>query len=159
MTNKDNSLYIDVDPIINIGFDLHGVLDNYANDMIPLLKQLTNNRHVIHILSGPPKRQVEQELSKLGYIPEIHYHYLFSIVDYLKSENVKMWKDTNDTWWTYNETWWKSKGNYCKTVHCEYLFDNSLQYKKYMPSMTNFVYIKDKQSVLSMIELLHNIKE
>jgi len=152
-----NQIYMDVSPVINIGFDLHGVLDNYSEQMVPLLKELCDNGCAVHILSGPSKQKVEQELQALGYIPEVHYHYLFSVVDYLKAEKAEMWKDEKNTWWTQDETWWQSKGNYCRTTHCEYLFDNSIRYKDYMPPMTNFRYICNEQDASLMIELLRDV--
>ena len=150
--------YIDVKSTPSIGLDLHGVLDTHADKMIPLLKDLFEQGVVIHVLSGPSKNQVEQELQDLGYLPEIHYHYVFSVVDYLKSEQVEMWKDTNNTWWAQDEVWWKSKGYYCKITHCEYLFDNSERYQEYMSPMTEFKLINDEQSAQEMIELLEKIK-
>lgn len=152
-----SQIYIDVKPVINIGFDLHGVLDVYADYMVPLLKKLCDKGYAIHILSGPSRQKIEQELLKLGYKPEFHYHYLFSIVDYLKASNTKMWKDDKNTWWAKDETWWKSKGYYCKTTNCEYLFDNSNRYKKYMPPMTNFIYIETTQDADKMIKILNDV--
>jgi len=149
-----DQVYMNVEPIINLGFDLHGVLDTYADCMVPLLEKLCNAGYAIHILSGPSKQEVEQKLLELGYKPEFHFHYLFSIVDYLKASGVEMWKDSKGTWWSQDEIWWKSKGYYCKLTHCEYLFDNSDRYRDYMPLMTDFIYIKTKRDADEMIEML-----
>ena len=149
---KEDLLYTDVETATNIGFDVHGVLDSFP--LQPLLKELVDKGFVIHILSGPSKQQVESELLELGYIPEVHFHYLFSVVDYLKAEKVKMWQDEKKRWWAEEENWWKSKGTYCKMMHCEYLFDNSIKYKKYMPPPTNFICIINEESVANMMDLL-----
>ena len=37
---KEDSLYSEVKPMVNLGFDLHGVLDTYADRMVPLLQEL-----------------------------------------------------------------------------------------------------------------------
>lgn len=121
-------------------FDFHGTINKYPDTFKKLMKFLMQEssienpieENLIYILSGPPKNQIIKELTKAGFIKNIHYDIVASVVDWLKSSGAKMRQDKKGDWWTDDETWWKSKRRICKEYGIDILFDDKLQYKKGM---------------------------
>lgn len=64
-----------------------------------------------------------------------------SVVDYLKSKGVKMWRDANGEWWCDDDEWWESKGRICEEFGIDIFVDNEIKYKKYMPETTLFLHV------------------
>ncbi len=138
---EENLVYIDVPIIINLLFCFNGILNTYSDQMISLLEKLVENKFIVHILSNLSKEKTEEELNSLGYISDIHYHYLLSILDHNNSLPEKL------------------KGHYCKITHCEYFFDNSIKSKKYIPKMTNFLFVETENDFQKMKKILNTIIE
>jgi len=128
---------------MKIAFDVHGVIADRPDLFKPLLKMFKTNNIGVIIISGPTKQKITDELVKLGYTNE-HYDEILSVVDYLKSKDVKMWLDYKKDWWANEKDWWNSKGEMCKLNNIDVLFDDSEQYKPGMPDETLFILFKDK---------------
>jgi len=129
------------DPKGRVGFDLHGVLTERPDISREFLKFLRDVGIEIHIMSGPPREQIIEELEELGYEEGVHYDVLFSVVDFLKEHHVPMWQDEDENWWAHDEDWWRSKGRYCAEAGIMSLFDDSRKYRPYLPKGTTFHYI------------------
>ncbi len=131
----------------DIGFDLHGVLTERPDIMRGILEFLVQQGFVIHIISGSPLVELEAELTSLGYIKNLHYHKLYSIVDELKSRGTKMWTDDQGNWWCDDELWWPIKGEICEELGIKHLFDDSIQYGRFMPDGTTFHLVGNRPKV------------
>lgn len=120
-----------MDKWLKIGVDLHGVIDR--NDiifkMLSVAVRLSGVK--IYIISGPPKEDVEKELRSLNIFKSIHYDEVHTIVDYLRTQPVEMWKDEKNTWWTADENWWSAKSAICKKLGITLMIDNTDKYKPY----------------------------
>jgi hypothetical protein len=112
---------------MKIGFDLHGVLDTYPEKFKPMIEMLRLTGHQVCIVSGPTKKEIYDELYKIGINPNsILVH---SVVDYLRMKGIEFTYDEKETPWCDEETWWDSKARMCKQYGIDYLIDDSLKYK------------------------------
>lgn len=120
-----------------VGIDLHGVIDTNPELFRLIIKlirktlSLREGKHIeVFIISGPPIKQLEEELDNIGYKKGIEYDQVISVVDYLKSKDVYMWVDSDGDWWADNETWWNSKGLICDEFKIITHFDDNERYRK-----------------------------
>jgi hypothetical protein len=133
-----------------IGIDLHGVIDHDIPTFKDLLTQFVKMGKEIWIISGPPKAEIEAELEKHGLKQGEHFHFVISVVDYLKEKGTKMWLDNKKTWWADEETWWASKGNICVEKDIGILIDDQERYKAGLPKDNSVRFlIYDKRGVLT----------
>lgn len=116
---------------MKIAFDFHGVLETHPDRFKAILRPLRID-HTIIILSGPPLDQIYDELKKCNYLKGYHYDYALSVVDWLKKKGVKMSLNEHGSWYCGERTWWRSKSRICKENNIEILFDDNLNYKKYI---------------------------
>jgi hypothetical protein len=142
-----------------IGFDVHGVLNPYDNQLESMLdsdwfikglkgarsffvsfmqealKDIRSKDIEVWIISGPPSDEVLAELNDLGYVQGTHYDYLETVVDYLKLKNVKMWKDEKQTWWASDEDWWSAKAAMCGIYKIDVMVDDKERYQPYFEKL------------------------
>jgi hypothetical protein len=112
---------------IKIGIDLHGVIDtnpDFFKSMLTLFRTVFGAE--IWIVSGPPIKEIEEELEELGIERHAHYDHIASIVDYL-SPSIK-WQDEKGHWWTDEDTWWLSKSRICLKHSINVLIDDHKEY-------------------------------
>jgi len=130
-----------------IAFDVHGTLDRDADSLlIDILNGCIKNKNSVYIISGPPVGQIVKEITSLGI--NAAYITIVSVVDWLKKNGVPMWQDKKDGWWCDEHNWWSSKGKICAEHKIDMMFDDKIQYKKYMPETTKFVLWQGTPDVL-----------
>lgn len=141
---------------MKIGVDIHGVLDLYTQDIIAFCNRAISKGHEIHILTGTEAKKAKIQVENLGLK---NYINLFSIVDYNKAIGTKMWNDDprGKGWWMDRSDWVKSKGTYCKENHIDILFDNEIDYAKYLPDFCTFVYVPPTGFEKILRNFLYNI--
>jgi len=124
---------------INVGLDVHGVIDAYPNLFKEATRCWERAGHEIHILTGRETDLVTVKLQRF----EITYHHIFSIVDYNLGIGTKMWNNDSrgSGWWMEDDLWIKSKGIYCKQVHLDVHFDNEARYIEWFPDYCTFVLV------------------
>ena len=115
-----------------IGLDVHGVItsapETFRRFCIWAREKVGAK---VYIISGPPKHEVVEEITRLGFIEGVHYDKVFSVVDYLRATCVDMWQDKKGTWWAEDDNWWSSKAIICKTEGVDIHIDDSLNYGDY----------------------------
>jgi hypothetical protein len=116
-----------------IACDLHGVIDTNPRLFAALFRVLKQAGKSIYIVSGPPESQIRAELKEAGLIEWSHYSGIYSVVDYLKSKDVKMWLDEKNTWWASDEDWWISKGEICRAIRADIMIDDHIKFKQGFP--------------------------
>ena len=125
-----------------LGIDLHGVIDHDIKYFKSMLKN-TMPFQKIYIISGPPKADIEEELSRHGLYLGLHFNKVLSIVDFLKERGIKMWTDINGQWWASEEDWWSSKAEICEKYNVDIMIDDKERYQKYFKSKkTKFLLYK-----------------
>lgn len=133
---------------MRIGFDLHGTIDRYPKAFARFMKFIHLSGGECFIISGPPKKQILEELQK---IPPIYLQSIIrstkeiiSVVDWLKAKGVTMEQDENGNWWAPEDEWWNSKGNICGENKISVLYDDSIKYKpSVLKNGTKYKYMKD----------------
>jgi len=114
-----------------IGIDFHGVIDDDIEWAKAVLEDLMSSDFNIDIISGPPKADIEKELNKHGLYQGLHFDIIFSIVDFLQEENIKMWTDEKGRWWASEEDWWSSKAGICEKHGVDIMIDDKERYQQY----------------------------
>jgi hypothetical protein len=127
---------------LKIAYDFHGVLEAYPEVLKSMLEAL-NEFHDVYVLSGPPIQQIYTELRKAGYERDVHFEKAISVVDWIKEQGHEMYQYENESWYCDDEIWWSSKAKICEDRSIHVLYDDKLEYKKYMDqSKTLFIHIK-----------------
>ena len=123
-------MFTDLIAADTIAIDVHGVITHNPKFFETLLNLMKRADKEVHIVSGPPRLQIEKEINSLGLYSHYHYSDIHSVVDYLKhSEGAKMWQDENERWWTNDHGWWHSKGKICRIINADVILDDKLEYK------------------------------
>jgi len=113
-----------------IGIDLHGVIDKDL-EFFKIILGIMMKSSVVYIISGPPMKDLVEELEFLGIKQGYHFNGVLSIVDFLKAIDVKMWQDKNGRWWANEEEWWSSKAKICQGIGVDVMIDDKEEYNKY----------------------------
>ena len=126
-----------------IGYDLHGVLTEDPEFYQKELEEHHNWGNEIWIVSGPPRREIADELATLGYIQNVHYDHIASVVDYLLAARYVYELDVKNNYWFDEKIWWKSKSEICTKHNIIELYDNEEQYAPWFISIgIQFVLVK-----------------
>jgi len=134
---------------MNIGLDIHGVIDAQPKFFAKLTKLLAEEGHQIHIVTGQKWDNVKNELDAHG----ITYHHHYSIVDHHLNVGTKMWSDDKrgDGWWMSKEDWIRSKGDYARNASLDIHIDDETSYAPYFPDSCRFVLFLDDMDAISKI--------
>ena len=121
---------------MRVGFDIHGTIDKDDKllDFVKLIS--TMDAFQVFIISGPPLRQIVEEVKLLGIQP--YKVQIISVVDWLRDKGTLMWKDENG-WWCEPEIWWESKSLICYEYSIDIIFDDKIEYAKHMSNETKFI--------------------
>ncbi len=114
-----------------LGIDLHGVIDTDVSKFKWILRLIVLQGRMVHIVSGPPAKEIKAELEEYGFISGVHYYQIHSVVGHLKEKGVNMWLDHNETWWASDEDWWSAKAEICKRFDIKEMIDDKRGYGKY----------------------------
>jgi len=129
---------------MNIGIDIHGVIDKDPEKWKLAMKMYKHYGINVYIISGPSVEQCIDELEKLGFYLFDDYQRIYSIIDTLEEMNdPDRYLDENGHIWTKKETWDSIKGLLCYQNNIKFMYDDTLDYKKYMPEKTVFIYMGD----------------
>jgi hypothetical protein len=136
-----------------IGIDLHGVIDTHVDAFKCILEIAISQGNEVHIISGPPRDEIEAELAEYELALDVHYHGIQSVVDHLKEKGVKMWLDHNKTWWASDEDWWSAKAEICKELGVVEMIDDKERYSEYFKGtgISFFLYTLDNKLPLHRI--------
>lgn len=116
---------------MKIAFDLHGTVDKNQFLWKSICASLDASEiDEVFLISGPPKDQILSELFQIGNFAFPREN-IISVVDFLKSKQIKLSQDHNGHYWTDEDIWWKSKAKICEEFDIDFLFDNEIRYKKY----------------------------
>lgn len=122
---------------MKIGLDIHGVIDKYPQFFKDFSKAMIAEGHEVHIITGQERENAEPTVRAAG----VEFTHFFSVVDYHLNKGTEMWKDEKDTWWMDKDEWLRTKGDYCKRMSIDIHFDDSVEYKEFMPSTCGFILV------------------
>ena len=137
---------------MRIAFDVHGTMDSAPEVFKPMMQMFMRSGVDVVIFSGPPKSQIADELDRLGYIKDVHYGLIYSVVDFLKSIDVPMSQDENGHWWCDEKIWWKSKGMMCEALHVDMVIDNDFRYQHDVEKHATFIHWDSRMKVRGFIK-------
>jgi hypothetical protein len=124
---------------MNVGLDIHGVIDTYPIIFKELSEQLMDRGHDVHIVTGRPQNECEDHIKELG----IKYNHFFSIVDYHKQIHESTIKEHNGHVWMDDDIWVRTKGEYASIAGLDLHFDDSKEYLPYFPDSCSTVLVRD----------------
>ena len=123
---------------MQIGLDVHKVVDSYPEIFSKLSHLWSEQGHTIHVITGQEWQKVKPEVDAF----DIKYDTHFSIVDHHLKIGTPMYRrDDKDGWWTDRELWVRSKGDYAMSVGLDLHFDDSIEYAKYFPKCCTYVIV------------------
>jgi len=125
---------------MRIAIDVHGTIDTSPEVFKPMMKMFMRSGIDVVIFSGPPKLHIYNELVMLNYEKGIHFNNIYSVVDFLKSIDVPMTKDSNGNWWCDEKVWWEAKGLMCEAVHVDMVIDNDFRYQQSIEEHVTFIH-------------------
>jgi hypothetical protein len=111
-----------------LGLDIHGVITDDKDSLLWLSNAVTFMKGEVHIISGPPIAVIMKELRDLGFMKDVNYTHVFSIVDYNISIGTPITYDENGHAWTDEYSWDKTKADYCVREGINLHIDDSDQY-------------------------------
>ncbi len=116
------------DEIIRLGIDIHGVADTFPDFFSKLSRELVNQGHEVHIITGAEHtRSLEHYLKNQL---DLAWTHLFSVTTYHKREGSEVtYIDGNP--YMDSRLWNRSKAEYCRNNAIELHLDNSDIYGKY----------------------------
>lgn len=123
-----------------LGLDIHGVLDANPEFFIKQAMSVLDEGGEVHIMTGLPYTpQAEDFLYELNKGFKYWTHY-WSIIDELVKQDAPRYKDVDGRLWFFDdELWDKQKGIYCKANNIDLIYDDTIEYRKYMPETTSFM--------------------
>lgn len=110
---------------MNIGFDIHGVIDANPELFSCIIKELKKLNYKIHLLTG--SRITDNLIHELEDY-DIVYDEIFSILDYHLRIETDMWKDDRGNFWIDEDIWNESKGSYCNNNNFLFHIDDTKIY-------------------------------
>ena len=126
---------------MQIGLDIHGVIDKFPEQFRELSKMWDEQGHRIHIVTGQEWDIALPQVHEAGIV--FHEHY--SIVDRHQLLSTEMYERTDkEGWWMNDMDWNSSKGNYAMANGLDIHFDDSFIYGEYFPLFTTYVRVPQK---------------
>jgi len=123
---------------LNIGLDIHGVIQTYPDLFSKLSKKLIAEGHEVHIITGEPKKSAEQTVIEAG----VDYTHFFSIVDYHVENNTpSLRQDDKGHYWVDRNIWFATKGDYARRIGLDLHFDDQREYFEYFPKECCTIYV------------------
>jgi len=123
---------------MQIGIDVHRVIDAYPELFFKLSHYWKVKGHTIHIITGKEWQKVGPEVDALG----IHYDRHFSIVDHhLKIGTPTYTRSDSPGIWMNADVWNRSKGDYAMSVGLDLHFDDNIEYAKFFPKCCTYIMV------------------
>lgn len=120
--------------MINLGLDLHGVVDTYPYKFIPLALAVKAAGGKVYIMTGASADLAKKQISDAEgqtYALSIWYDKILSITDYLKSQEVPHIQNEDGGIRVDDETWDRVKSVWAKEYQIDLHIDDSPVYGKY----------------------------
>jgi len=132
-----------------ISFDFHGTLSRTPSFWQELLRFIKSKDVEIFIISGYWPHKLREKLGSKGYIKEIHYDNVFSILSHLSNKGMDTWYDEDqDSWQSGQNEWWAAKAEICKSMNCQIHFDNDIRFAPAFENIaTRFVDTVNQENV------------
>lgn len=113
----------------SISIDFFGSLSKNTTFWQELLGYAKEEGTKIHIISGLWQADLKIKLDYNGYIREVHYDSIHSILSYLHSEGLETWFDQDhDSWYSGQNEWWTAKARICQEIGCQIHFDSDIRF-------------------------------
>jgi len=140
----------------SISIDYYGTLNKNTAFWKELLKYVKLEGIKVYIISGNWPSYIKGRLENEGYISEVHYDHVYSILGYLSSKGIDTWLDEeHDSWYSNQNDWWNVKAIICKTLNCQIHFDSDIRFgKAFVGQATRFICL-DNNKNMSQIQDWH----
>jgi hypothetical protein len=123
---------------MNIGLDIHGVIDKYPEMFAKLSMRWREKGHRVYIITGEPAETARPTVDDAG----VQYDGFFSIVDYhIQNETPSLRQDDKGHYWVDRQEWLSTKGVIAKEVGLDVHFDDQLEYFEYFPKECTLIYV------------------
>lgn len=115
-----------------LSIDFYGTLDKDPElwqDFMSLMRLRGIN---IYVISGPPIKDIEIELERLGFTYEVHYDGVYSIVSDLLGCGTHCWLDEDHgSWYSDEGLWWHRKSVICDRLSISIHIDSDHRFGRF----------------------------
>lgn len=122
---------------MNLGLDIHGVIDKYPEQMIKLAQDTLKNNGRVFIVTGPPADEARKELIALMttyMISKPFWNNIYSIVDWMKQKGIPHYTKPDGSVWALREKDWNAvKGQIAIDIGLHLHIDDTEEYGQYFP--------------------------
>jgi hypothetical protein len=110
---------------LKIGFDLHGVINEYPKFFARLSRALVRDGNEVHIITGNKRtKEFQREIDSYGF----QYTHFFSITEFHEKKKTKIrWVKNHPFMDEYQ--WDRTKGDYCRKHQIDMHIDDTDAYK------------------------------
>lgn len=114
----------------------------------------------IYVISGPPRTELERGLEYLGFIHEVHYDGVYSIISDLMDAGQHCWFDEDhDSWYTNEGLWWQRKAIICDRLSVSIHMDSDMRFRNFFRHIpTRFAHI-DNRFLIQIRKISHQMKQ
>ena len=114
-----------------LSIDYYGSLNKNATFWQELLKYVKLEGIKVYVMSGNWPKYISEKLTHEGYVEEIHYDSVASVLSHLSSKGLDTWLDEeHDSWYSEESAWWDAKASLCKELGCQIHFDSDIRFAK-----------------------------
>ena len=130
----------------SISIDYFGNLSKDATFWQEMLKFVKEEGIKVSVISGLWKAELVKKLEHNGYIHEIHFDNVYSILSYLHHDGQDTWFDEDhDSWYSGQNEWWDAKAGICKEIGCQIHFDSDIRFAKAFAGIaTRFIHTSNE---------------
>jgi len=128
-----------------ISVDYFDTLDENTTFWQELLSYAMKEGMKVFVISGPWSKELVNRLDTKGFIRNVHYNKVFSILSHLSGKGLDVWYDEDqDSWNSDSLRWWAAKAEICKKVKSQIHFDSDFRFRPgFREIATRFVHTKD----------------
>lgn len=123
---------------MKFGLDFHGVINKKPEMFSALSHALVKAGHEVHIVTGPRRSKIEEDLKKF----DIAFTHFYSIVEHEEGKGTEIFWDSKGDPYMDMAIWKRAKSEYCKRVGIDLHIDDSAEYGEYFT--TPFALFKHK---------------
>ena len=144
-----------------ISVDFYGNLNTDADFWQEFLGFAVQEGHKIYVISGPWPNDIYAKLGWGGYKHKIHFHEVFSVLDYLSKDGYGCWFDEDhDTWYSDEFMWWDAKAKICKAQSVNIHLDSDNRFAPAFENIpTRFLHTESKAGKNRLLEWANELKQ
>ena len=142
-----------------LSIDFYGTLDRDPELWQSFMSLMRLREVNIYVISGPPMESIGRGLEYLGFVNEVHYDGMYSIISDLMSAGNNCWLDEDhDSWYSEEGLWWQRKSIICDRLGVTAHIDSDARFGKFFAYIpTRFIHV-NKAFLIQIRRMISEMK-